>query len=151
MEQQALHSVAQIIQISVAPAFLLVAVGTFMSVATMRLGRVVDRARVLEATVRKHDIGEAEKRHLDELLVLDKRMSNINLSIMFVTFAALTICLLVALLFLSDLIGYNASLAVALLFITTMGLMVIGLLFFLNEILVARSSLHVDSNYLKGK
>ncbi|MBX9812193.1 MAG: DUF2721 domain-containing protein [Burkholderiales bacterium] len=41
--------IAHVIQLAVAPVFLLTGVGALLSVMTNRLGRVIDRARVLEA------------------------------------------------------------------------------------------------------
>jgi hypothetical protein len=40
--------IAKTIQLSVAPVFLLTAIGTTLAVLTSRLNRIVDRARVLE-------------------------------------------------------------------------------------------------------
>ena len=45
----ALSGIAHAIQLSVAPVFLLTGVSGFLNVLANRLGRVVDRARVLEA------------------------------------------------------------------------------------------------------
>lgn len=44
-------AIAHVIQLSVAPVFLLTSVGTLLSVMTNRLGRVIDRARALEAKI----------------------------------------------------------------------------------------------------
>jgi hypothetical protein len=41
--------VAHVIQLSVAPVFLLSGVGAILAVMTNRLGRIIDRARWLEA------------------------------------------------------------------------------------------------------
>ncbi len=41
------ESIAHTIQLSIAPVFLLTALGTFMAVLSTRLGRIVDRARIL--------------------------------------------------------------------------------------------------------
>ena len=43
-----MNSIAKVIQIAVAPVFLLSGVGVMLSVFTGRLSRIVDRARVLE-------------------------------------------------------------------------------------------------------
>ncbi|MGH8759889.1 MAG: DUF2721 domain-containing protein, partial [Burkholderiales bacterium] len=39
--------IARIIQLAVAPVFLLTAIGTILSALSIRLGRIVDRRRVL--------------------------------------------------------------------------------------------------------
>lgn len=149
MFTESFTSIGQIIQLSVAPAFLLVAVGSFMNVATTRLGRVVDRARILEDIIGHHRDEEYKHRYLKELEILNARMISINLSIMFATFAALLVCFVVALLFVSVLMAFNASLFLALIFIATMIMLVIALLFFLSEIMIARKSLRVHGEYLK--
>ncbi|MFK4985603.1 DUF2721 domain-containing protein, partial [Klebsiella pneumoniae] len=40
--------IAQTIQLSLAPVFVLVAIGNIMNILTTRLGRIVDRSRVLQ-------------------------------------------------------------------------------------------------------
>ena len=42
-------AVAHVIQMSVAPVFLLTGVGAMLNVLTNRLSRIIDRARILEA------------------------------------------------------------------------------------------------------
>ncbi|MGH7832990.1 MAG: DUF2721 domain-containing protein [Candidatus Binatia bacterium] len=42
-------AVAHVIQLAVAPVFLLTGIGAILAVMTNRLGRIIDRARVLEA------------------------------------------------------------------------------------------------------
>lgn len=144
------QSVGQIIQLSVAPAFLLVAVGSFINVATLRLGRVMDRARALETVLGNPYTAKPEPHQIDELVILNNRMASINLAIMFATFAALLVCFVVALLFISDLMEFDAARFLALLFIATMVMLVTSLLFFLREILIARRSLHVHKQYLRN-
>ena len=41
--------IAHVIQLSVAPVFLLSGIGAMLAVMTNRLGRIIDRARTLEA------------------------------------------------------------------------------------------------------
>ena len=41
-------AVAHVIQLAVAPVFLLTGIGAILEVMTSRLGRIIDRARVLE-------------------------------------------------------------------------------------------------------
>ena len=45
--------IAHVIQLSVAPVFLLSGIGAILAVMTNRLGRIIDRARVLEAHARR--------------------------------------------------------------------------------------------------
>ena len=43
-----INGIAQVIQLAIAPVFLLTAVGTIIGVLSNRLARIVDRTRVLE-------------------------------------------------------------------------------------------------------
>ena len=44
-------AIAHAIQLAVAPVFLLTGIGAILAVMTNRLGRIIDRARVLEANL----------------------------------------------------------------------------------------------------
>ena len=90
---------AQVIQLSIAPVFLLTAIGAFLSVITTRLGRVVDRARLLEASVPEDETDRAVI--VAELAGLDRRMLLANRAVGLSVAAALTICSLLTVLFIS--------------------------------------------------
>jgi len=47
--EERIAAIAHVIQLSIAPVFLISGVATFLSVLTNRLARIVDRARVLES------------------------------------------------------------------------------------------------------
>ena len=49
MDETEVSAIAHVIQLSVAPVFLLSGIGAILAVMTSRLGRIIDRARVLEA------------------------------------------------------------------------------------------------------
>jgi len=50
-QDSGITAVAHVIQLSVAPVFLLSGIGAMLAVMTNRLARVIDRARTLEAKV----------------------------------------------------------------------------------------------------
>jgi len=134
--------VAHIIQLAVAPAFLLTAIGALLNVMTNRLARVIDRARILE---KKLDIASLEERtvlHTD-LLLLSKRAKLVGLSITLCTATALLICSVIAILFLGNFFSFDISTPVALLFIMGMLSLIIGLLIFLREIYVGTKRLTI--------
>src|SRR5581483_7716102 len=56
-----LGDVAHVIQLAIAPVFLLTAVGTVLNVLANRLGRTVDRRRVLVAALAELDGVEVER------------------------------------------------------------------------------------------
>lgn len=138
----AIASVSHVIQLAVAPVFLLTGVGAILSVLVNRLARVVDRFRVLERELPQ--IGDAVLAALQvEMDRLSRRARMIHWAIGLCVTCALLICLVIALLFLSSVIGANLSTLISVLFILTMFVLVAGLLCFLREITLARSSIHV--------
>ena len=70
-------TIAQTIQLSLAPVFMLAAIGQILNVLAGRLARVIDRARVLEERVIAES-GRDQQRDIWELKLLDERMSIIN-------------------------------------------------------------------------
>ena len=141
-DNQTIGAVAHVIQLSVAPVFLLTAIGTMLSVMTNRLARIIDRARVYEARLEVSPPEGVAKLHVS-LATLSRRADLIGLAITLCTSTAVLVCTVIALLFLGDYLLYDISLPVALLFILGMLLLVIGLISFLREIFIAKSSLHI--------
>jgi hypothetical protein len=139
---QNVSAVAHVIQLSVAPVFLLTAIGTMLSVMTNRLGRVIDRARVLEARL---EVAPPEGvAHLHTYLAtLSRRADLIGHAITLCTCAAVLVCTVIALLFLGDYLRWDMSFPVALLFVLAMALLVAGLINFLREIFIAKASLRI--------
>lgn len=127
-----LSAVARVIQLAVAPVFLLTALGTFLGVLSTRLGRIVDRARVLtpRARLAKAESSEAAL----ELDVLAKRRKLVNVAITFATAAALFVCVLIASAFIGSVVSVDTSNFVAGLFIVAMFAFIGALLVFLSEI-----------------
>lgn len=144
-DMQTIGTVAHVIQLSVAPVFLLTAIGTMLSVMTNRLARIIDRARYYEAKLEAAEQEEIPKLH-QSLKTLSRRADLIGQAIFLCTATALLVCTVIALLFLGDYLLYDISLPVAVLFVLAMLLMVIGLVSFLREIFIAKGSLHIGPN-----
>jgi hypothetical protein len=140
-------AVAHVIQLSVAPVFLLTGIGAMLSVMTNRLARVVDRARVLEREV-VAGVTEPEPLLRDELSALSRRARLISRSISLCTVTALLICAVIAVLFVGAFLQVDTSTTVALLFITAMASFFAGLLMFLREILLATATVRIGLEHL---
>ncbi|CAH2031675.1 DUF2721 domain-containing protein [Trichlorobacter ammonificans] len=136
------HSVGHAIQLAVAPVFLLTGISGLLSVMTNRLGRVIDRARVLEQRV-ESATPEQEVVLRQHLQTLSYRASLIGRSIALCTTTAVLICSVVAMMFVGAFLGLDPSIVVGLFFIAAMVALVSGLLWFLREIFVATRSLHI--------
>lgn len=139
-EPTSISAVAHVIQLAVAPVFLLTGVGAILSVLVNRLGRVVDRFRALERLAAADD--RTETREV-EMRILTRRARMIHWAIGLCTGCALLICVVIATLFVGSLTGADISGIVAGLFILAMLSLVAGLVCFLREIALATSSIHV--------
>jgi len=134
--------IGRIIQLSVAPVFLLTGVGTTLTVLTNRLGRITDRSRVLEDRLRDAADKIAQQELQDELNTLYPRAHLINRAIVLSTACALMVSLVIASLFLGDALNVDLSKFIAVFFILAMFCLVFGFVFLLREILLATGTLY---------
>lgn len=135
-------TVAHAIQLAVAPVFLLSGIGAMLAVMTNRLGRIIDRARYLEEQL--VDVSPEFFSMLQtDLRLLSQRAKLIYSAIALCTTTALLVCAVIAFLFVSAFLRFDASVVVALLFIAAMSTFVLGLLWFLREIYVGTISLRI--------
>ena len=134
--------IGQVIQLAVAPVFLLSGIGIVLTVLTNRLARVVDRARKLEEAAHS-STGEALEERRQELGVMAYRARLMNRAITLSTCSALLVAVVVVLLFLGALLDFNATLLVAGLFILAMLSLIAALLLFLREVFLAIKALKI--------
>ena len=140
-----ISAIAHVIQLAIAPVFLISGVATLLSVLANRLGRIVDRARVLEAKLELPE--EARKTHmLEELTRLSKRARLVNLAITSGTICALLICVTIATLFTGTFLPVKLSKVITALFIATMFSLVLALMAFLREVIMATRALRISSS-----
>ncbi|GAB4119527.1 MAG: hypothetical protein Tsb008_11020 [Rhodothalassiaceae bacterium] len=142
--------ISHIIELAIAPAFLLVGIGHILVVLTNRLGRITDRARALEIEYEGAE-RDAEERAmtLKELMVLDRRMTLSHWSISLCTASALFVCLVVMLLFLSDALDFEFAGSLVGLFIVTMSTLIGGLVLFFIEVSIATRHIGVRRDLLR--
>ena len=134
--------IAHVIQLAVAPVFLLTGIGAILAVMTNRLGRVIDRARLLEGRLDNAD--EKRTRSMRrELYTLARRARLVSHAITLCTTTALLICTVIAVLFSSAFLPFDVTLPVAFLFIAAMLSFFLGLLNFLREIFLATASMKI--------
>jgi hypothetical protein len=140
--------IADTIQLSLAPAFLLVATGSFLNVSTGRLARVVDRARELQFRHAATD-GLEHERVVRELRRLDRRMDIINWSIALCVACGIVVCVLVAMLFVSGTGREGLAVPIAAAFSLAMLLLTASLFAFLVEVRLAIKTIHVPLELLE--
>jgi hypothetical protein len=128
-EPMTISTVANAIQLSVAPVFLLTGIGALLAVMANRLARIVDRFRIISLSGNQVHTKNAEE--MDTLL---RRSRWVHWGISLSTIAALLVCVVIAALFIGSELGLDSSRVVSLLFISAMLALIIGLLCFLREI-----------------
>jgi len=129
-----IETVARVIQLAVAPVFLLAGIAGLLGVLSTRLARIVDRARVIERRIPQAKRDEQRTLLRRETTVLWRRIGLINWAIRLCIGGALAVCLVIMALFVGALVAINIAVAVAVLFVVAMMLLVAGLLFLLSEV-----------------
>ena len=128
-----IDQIVHVIQLSIAPVFLLTGVGTLLNVLSGRLARIIDRAHVLEQRLDTPDPSHAAA-VVNELHALEKRGRLIYHAIKLSTTSALLVCLVIAALFASSMVHYSTYLVVAGFFIAAMLTSIVSLILFLREV-----------------
>jgi hypothetical protein len=131
--------IAHVIQLAIAPVFLLTGVGTLLAVLSNRLGRAVDRGRVVEKLLSGLDGAALERAH-EELVLLSRRTQLIYTAIVLAVACALFVCLLIAAAFIDAFLAVNLALWIGALFVLAMLALIGCLIVFLREIFLAVTS-----------
>ena len=131
--------IPHVIQLAVAPVFLLTAICTLLAVLTNRLGRSVDRRRVLASHLLDPEAHVAALA-TDELGEVERRIRLIYAAIALAVLGAIFVCLLIALAFVDALLAADLARAVAAIFVLAMLALIVSLGIFLREIFLAVSS-----------
>ena len=142
--EASITAIAHVIQLSIAPVFLISGVATLLSVLTNRLGRIVDRARAVEDKLDFCDETQKACRS-EELGRLSKRARLVNLSITFCTICAVLICITIATLFTGTFLPISLSKLITVQFIAAMISLFVALMTFLSEILTATRVLRIST------
>jgi hypothetical protein len=136
-----LGNIGQIIQLAIAPVFLLTGVGTNLTVLTNRLARIIDRSRVLEDIVSTQGADGLSPNMRIELDELYQRSHLINRAITLSSTCALLVCLVIAALFVGDALDLHLDKIVATLFVSGVLALIGSFIYFLREIFVATKTL----------
>lgn len=134
--------ISHVIQLAVAPVFLLAGIGGMLSVLSIRLGRIIDRSRRLDnllANADKPDRAAIHREHAS----LSRRARLVNWAITLCTTCALLICTVIVVMFIGAYLSLSLANLIAWLFIISMALLISALFIFLREIYLATSSLRI--------
>lgn len=135
-------AIGHVIQLAVAPVFLLTGVSGLLAVLTNRLSRIIDRARTLEERLPSASAPAEAGMHA-ELRLLSQRARLINRAVSLCTTCALLICAVIVALFVGAFLSSDVSVLISLIFIGAMLALFIALVNFLREIFLATRHLRI--------
>jgi hypothetical protein len=128
------------IQAAIAPVVLISGVGLLLLTLTARLGRIVDRTRLLAAERRLAD--PATRAGLDaQLTILGRRARFIRLAVALSASSVALIGILITVLFVGLLMAWNVALVAALLFVISLLSLVAAMLVFVRELFQSLTAL----------
>lgn len=139
-----LSDISHVIQLSVAPVFLLTGIAGLLGVTANRLARIVDRARTVEPLAAA--AADKEREHLDqELATLARRARLIYRAISLQVIAALLVCAVIVGLFVTAYYAWTPDLTrlLAAVFACALTALILGLLTFLREVYLATQTLRI--------
>jgi len=139
MLESHVFDITRVIQLAVAPVFLLTAIGTFINALSGRLARAVDRRRVIDDILPMQE-GETRDEMLGELGILARRIRLVLWAMGLAVFSAVLVCLLIGTAFVGAFIALDLSRPVALLFVAAVLALTGGLLLFMREVFLAALS-----------
>ena len=131
--------ITAVIQLAVAPVFMLTAVGTIISALTIRLGRAVDRRRDLESALARMP-REEKASALEELEVIARRIQFVYYSIVAAVISGLFVSVLIFSAFLASFLRSDISYTIGTMFALAVLALTVSLLLFLREIFLAVST-----------
>jgi len=134
-----LFDITRVIQLAIAPVFMLTAVASIINALLGRLARAVDRRRAVDTQLPSLE-DDARADLVDELKLLARRIGLVLWSIAFAVLSALMVCLLIGTAFLGAYLSLDLSRTIAILFIASVMALTVCLLLFMREVFLAALS-----------
>lgn len=134
-----LDDISHVIQLSIAPVFLMTAIAGFVNALVTRLSRAIDRRRAIEELLPAYEGATAEEMR-DELRLLARRIKYITGAIGLAVLSAIFICILIGAAFVASYVGVGLVRTVATLFICAIAALTICLLAFFREVVLAANA-----------
>lgn len=134
--------IGQVIQLALAPAFLLTGIAGMLNVMTGRLARIIDRGRFLAEQASPQGAAATDA-HGIERIHMEKRRYLASAAIASCTLSALLICLVIVALFVKALLGLEIKWVLGVLFTGSTLALVVGLAYFLREVHLATKTVRI--------
>ena len=142
--------ISHVIQLAVAPVFLLASISGSLNVLSMRMGRIIDRGRRLnEMMVQSEHCDAAEVD--EEQRQLAKRARLTHRAIAQCTLSALFVCTVIVFLFVDALFNLRLGFFIVFLFIVALSVLIMALITFLREIDMGTNAFQFGRYSMSGK
>ncbi len=141
-----------LIQLAVAPVFLLAGVAGLLNVFIGRLTRIIDKLERMDSALlakkRKDRSYKEDVRTLQRRQFLVMRMQNTNRAIFFATATGLMVALVILSVFATTLFSFHFELLISIFFILAMVFLIIAFVLFLREIHFTTSFIQLKKDHL---
>ncbi|MDO7084712.1 DUF2721 domain-containing protein [Pseudocolwellia sp. AS88] len=138
----AFGDVSHVIQLALAPAFLLTAIAGMLNVMTGRLARIIDRGRYVAEQFNKSEPDNVKFYEIEQGY-LERRRYLASSAITACTLSALLVCLVIAVLFIKAILGVEIKWVVGSLFVSATLALTVGLSYFLREVHFATKTVRI--------
>lgn len=137
------NSLIPILQVAIGPVILVSGVGLLLLTMTNRLGRVIDRARIL-AQEQRDNLQADSSRILSQLEILTRRAELIRRAITLSSVSVLFAALLVITLFFTALFQLETAIFISVLFMICMLSLIASLIYFIQDLNLSLTALKYD-------
>ncbi len=133
------------IQLAITPVILITGLGSLLLTMTNRLGRIVDRTRILAGQARGAAGDERERAHIEaQLKIVYRRAGLVRRAVTMATGSMVCSCLLVVAIFAKGATGASIEWFIVALFMTSLGCLLVSLGYFLRDIQLTLSALGLE-------
>jgi hypothetical protein len=139
----------KILQMSLSPVILISGVGLLLLCMTNRLGRTIDRIRVLCPHLKTSYKEELDQLKL-QIAILEKRCRHLQKSIGLATFTIICVSVIILSLFIMFIFQTDLIIFVEILFALGLLALIISLLYFLADIALGLQSIRIEVNSSLG-
>ena len=132
-----------VLQVAVSPVILISGVGLLLLSMTNRLGRVIDRARILDRELRPGS-PEDPHRNREQLRILIDRARLLRLAIVLASVSVLLAACLIISLFLATLLKLNAGALILVQFVGCLGCLICSIIEFIRDINLSLAAMKLE-------
>jgi hypothetical protein len=134
----------------ITPVALISGVGLLLLSITNRLGRTIDRTRILVAELDKETVQRRDNK-INEVKILHRRSEYLRMSIGAITVSVITSSLIIPLLFFMILFGLDLKVYGYILFILSILSILISAIYFFLDVVLSLNAIYLEANQYLGE